>query len=69
MYQAEVTAASLNVRNSSNGTAPIIRTLKQGIVINVYEEATGWRRIHPMEQQWVSGKFLRALPPSSAAPP
>jgi hypothetical protein len=61
MYQAEVIATSLNVRSSSNGAASIVKALKQGIIVSVYEEANGWCRIHPTEQHWISGKFLRTV--------
>ena len=61
MYQAAVTATSLNVRSASNGSASFVRALKQGIIVNVYEEANGWCRVNPTEQHWVSGKFLRIL--------
>lgn len=61
IYQAEVTAVSLNVRHGSCGAAAIVRVLRQGIIVTVHEESGGWCRIHPSEQHWVYARYLRRV--------
>jgi hypothetical protein len=56
---AEVTASTLNVRRGPSTLSPVVKTLKTGIRVNVYEEKEGWSKIHPTEQHWVFGRYLR----------
>ncbi len=58
---AEVTASTLNVRSGKDASAPVVKALNKGIMVQVYEEANGWYRIHPIEQHWVFGKFLKFI--------
>lgn len=58
----EVTArGTLNVRAGAGTSFARIKQLQSGVVVQVYEEANGWCRIHPSNQQWVSSRYLRAL--------
>jgi hypothetical protein len=56
---AEVTASSLNVRIGQGASFTVIKSLKQGVRVSVFETVGGWCRIHPTEQQWVAARFLR----------
>ncbi|NTU43003.1 MAG: SH3 domain-containing protein [Nitrospirales bacterium] len=58
---AEVTASTLNVRSGPGRSFPIVKTLSEGISVPVCEESDGWFRIHPSEQHWVSGRYLRFI--------
>lgn len=56
---AEVMAGTLNVRSGGGTSFPIVKALKRGVKVNVFEAADGWARIHPTEQQWVSERYLK----------
>jgi len=56
-----VTANSLNVRAGAGTSFPVVKQLLRGVLVQIYEEAAGWCRIHPNEQQWVSGKYLQVV--------
>ena len=49
---------TLNVRSAPNGDAPVLASLRRGSMVNVYETADGWSRIHPVEQRWVFDRYL-----------
>ena len=51
----------LNVRKKPNGT--IVRTIKKGTKVNVYEISGSWARIGTNE--WVSNKYLTKTEPTS----
>ncbi len=58
--QIEVTATGrLNVRAGAGTSFPVLKQLHQGVLAQVYEEAGGWCRIHPSEQQWVSSRYVQ----------
>lgn len=57
----EVTASALNVRSAPDTSADILRTLARGIQVRIYEEQEGWYRIHPQEQHWVSGGYVKLV--------
>jgi hypothetical protein len=61
LYQATVTADSLNVRASPQIRGKIVGSVHRGVVVNVYEERGDWRRIHPNSSSWVHGGFLKKL--------
>jgi hypothetical protein len=50
--------SDLNVRKGPGIANSVINILPMGTVVNVYEEKTGWCRINPTEQQWVSKNYL-----------
>jgi len=56
---AEIIATNLNVRSGKGTSFGIIKTLRQGVRVNVFEIENGWCRIHPTEQQWISQRYLR----------
>jgi hypothetical protein len=55
---AIVTANALNVRSAATAKAGQVAVLQRGATVGVYERQGGWCRIHPRDQQWVSGKYL-----------
>ncbi len=58
--ECEVTAGTLNVRSSPSTSGSLIKQIKQGIMVMVYEDKNDWCRIHPTQQHWVSSRFLQA---------
>ena len=61
MYQAKVTADSLNVRDQPSSAGRIVGSLKKEAAVNVYAEQDQWRRIHLTEMSWVSGRYLKTV--------
>lgn len=61
LYSAEVTATTLRVRSLPSVDGVVVKSLNKGILIDVYEEKSGWCRIHPTEKHWVSGSFIMKL--------
>jgi SH3-like domain-containing protein len=59
MYDAEVTASTLNVRIQANAAGAIIRTCRNGELVAVYEESSDWCRVHPYQSEWVAARYLR----------
>ncbi|BBA69251.1 amidase [Geobacter sulfurreducens] len=59
LKSGEVVASSLNVRAGRGTAFPVVKGLKRGVRVNVFETADGWVRIHPTEQQWVAERYLR----------
>lgn len=55
----EVMSGTLSVRSGRGTTFPVVKSLKRGVRVNIYETADGWCRIHPTEEQWVAQKYLR----------
>lgn len=60
LRECEVTAGTLNVRNAPSVSGSLLKQLNQGIRVMVYEDQAEWCRIHPTQQHWVSGRYLRA---------
>lgn len=56
LYAAAVTANILNVRQGPGLTYPVLRQIRQGDRVNVYEVRPGWARISPTE--WVSTLWI-----------
>lgn len=56
---AQVVASSLNVRSGGSSAAPVVKVLTNGVLVQVYAEADGWMRIHPVKEQWVYGRYLK----------
>lgn len=55
----EVTARNtLNVRAGASTSFPVLKKLQRGVLVQIYEEAGGWCRIHPSESQWVCGRYV-----------
>ena len=52
-----VNVASLNVRAGSGTGFDVVKVLKQGTHIAVYENRAGWYRI-AAEQQWVKSDYV-----------
>ncbi|MFN7944495.1 MAG: N-acetylmuramoyl-L-alanine amidase [Blastocatellia bacterium] len=61
LRQAMVMTELLNVRAEPFATARRIKQLTRGIHVSVYEEKNNWCRIDPLEQCWVSRKYLQDL--------
>jgi hypothetical protein len=60
LYQARVVARSgLHVRAAAQGN--VLRALKFGDVVQVYEEKNGWGRIDPSQSEWVSTAYLSKI--------
>jgi len=66
MRIGEVIVPNLNIRTGASTSFPIIKTLTQGIMVNIYEEKNGWYKIHPGEQHWVFGRYLKVKTVSKA---
>ncbi len=58
---AEVIAGSLNVRGGQGTSFPVVKSLKRGVRVNIYEIAGDWGRIHANQQQWVAMRFLHTV--------
>ncbi len=52
---------ALNVRAGAGTSFAVLKQLQSGVRVQIYEEAAGWCRIHPREQQWVSSRYLQAV--------
>lgn len=61
LYRAQVTADALNVREQPNAKARVLQVLSKGVIVNVCAEEGSWRRIHPAESRWASGRFLQKV--------
>jgi hypothetical protein len=60
LFQARVVPwRGLNVRDAIGGR--VLRALPCNTVVRVYEEQSGWARVHPLESQWVSAAYLRRI--------
>jgi hypothetical protein len=60
LYKAKVTPSQgLNVRDKPNGN--ILRAMKYGTIVQVYEEIDGWAKINPTLSEWSSLKYLVKL--------
>jgi hypothetical protein len=49
----------LNVRSGPDNSFSLVKKLGGGVVVKVFEEKAGWCRIQPVEQQWVSSRYLQ----------
>ena len=59
-YKAVVTpAAGLNVRSAPGTGSKVVKALKKGSAVTVYEEKNGWSRIGT--NQWVCSKYLKKV--------
>ena len=59
-YKAVVTpAAGLNVRSAPGTGSKVVKALKKGSTVTVYEEKNGWSRIGT--NQWVCSKYLKKV--------
>lgn len=60
LYHARVVSRKgLNVRAAADGM--ILRALRFGAVVQVYEEKSGWGRIDPTLSEWVSTAYLSKM--------
>jgi hypothetical protein len=60
LYQARVVPArGLNVRDGVRGQ--VLRALECNTIVEIYEERTGWVRIHGVESEWVDAAYLAKL--------
>jgi hypothetical protein len=60
LFQARVVPTrGLNVRDGIGGR--ILRALKTNTIVRVYEARSGWARIHPAQNEWVSASFLNRV--------
>ena len=58
LFRAKCLVFLLNVRDSAGLTGRILWQLKEGDVVNVYEEKLGWYRISDKKQEWCSGNAI-----------
>ncbi len=66
LFRAVVTPArGLNVRKEAFGK--LLRTLRSGEVVDVYQIAQGWAKIHFDQDEWVNMSYLRKIEPAQAA--
>lgn len=49
---------ALSIRRGPAATAEKLGELANGSIVHIHEVNGDWRRIDPVEQKWVSGKFL-----------
>ena len=60
--QGKITASSLNVRKGTSTSYSVVKTLRQGIVVNILDSkkvgATTWYKI---KEGWISGKYVDIL--------
>ncbi len=60
LYEAHVVPTrGLNVRDAIQGK--VLRALPYNTIVKVYEEQTGWVRIHPLQPEWVNAAFLAKI--------
>lgn len=73
-----VTAATLNVRLASNETGEVVRKLRGGEQVDVFEVSNGWARVSAyydnvaaggsgLVAEWVFARHLEAIPPTAVA--
>jgi hypothetical protein len=53
-----VNASSVNVRESPDGSARVLKQLARGVHVDAFETRAEWKRIHATEQHWASARFL-----------
>jgi len=58
---AEVIASSLNVRSGQGTSFPVVKSLRRGVRVDIYETAGDWCRIHANQQQWVAMRYIRIV--------
>jgi SH3-like domain-containing protein len=70
LYTAEVAADVLNVRNQPSLSGALVKQLRRGSDVSVYQEADGWARIDSVRSEWVFAAYLggSAAPDAPAAP-
>lgn len=61
-----ITAAQLNVRAGAGTDAKVVRTLKSGDKVEIYEKKDGWLRI--ANGEWVSAKFVKISDAKASEP-
>jgi SH3-like domain-containing protein len=55
---------ALSIRRGPAATAEKLGELANGSIVKIHEVSGDWRRIDPVEQKWVSSKFLAPQPVS-----
>lgn len=68
-YAAEVAVDLLNVRTLPSRSGAVLKQLKRGVQVYVYEDRSGWSRIDPVSSCWVSSDFLQAATSSKVSAP
>lgn len=56
---AVVAAESLNVRSGAGLNYGIVKQLRHGVAVPVYEQRDGWCRIAAQREEWVSERYLQ----------
>lgn len=54
----EVTADTLNVRSGAGISWAILKKLRHGVKLPVYEDRGDWLRVAHDRQEWISGKYV-----------
>lgn len=58
-YKAIVTASLLNVRKGGGLSETIIKTIKKGTIVTIYEEKNGWGKISKTTNEWVKLTYVK----------
>lgn len=58
LHSVEVAADTLNVRAGAGISFAVLKKLRRGVNLPVYEEKDGWFRVAHKRQEWVSGKYV-----------
>lgn len=58
LRSAEVAVESLNVRGGVGMTYAVLKQVKRGVALPIYEERGGWCRVAVDRQEWVCARYL-----------
>lgn len=61
LRRVEVAVDSLNVREGAGMQYAILKRVRRGVDLHVYEEKAGWCRIAPDRQEWVFSQYLQSI--------
>lgn len=56
-----ITADVLNVRQAPDASARIVKRLTRGVHVNIYGTSSNWSRIDPVQEEWVSSRYLQPV--------
>lgn len=61
LRSVEVAADSLNVRDGAGMQFAIVKKVHRGVLLQVYEEKSGWCRVASNRQEWVFGQYVQSV--------